>query len=453
MADQPTILVVDDEKNTREGLSRALSRRYRILLAESGQRALELLEEQPVDVVLSDVRMPGMDGMTLMKRVLARSPQPTFILLTAYGSIESAVEATKLGAYDFLTKPVNLQHLEHKLQQALRSRGLELENQNLREELDARFGMENIIGQSAAMAEVFNSIRQVSPSRATVLVEGESGTGKELVAHSVHRLSPRANGPFIPVHCAALTKSLLESELFGHEKGAFTGAIERRQGRFEQADGGTLFLDEVGEIDPSVQVKILRVLEERRFERVGGSESIDVDVRLIAATNRDLKTMVDAGDFREDLYYRLYVIAIQMPPLRDRRTDIPLLVNHYLATFNEENEKQFEGLTPDALDLLSSYEWPGNVRELRNLIERMVVMARGPRLTVRDIPIQIRESTGQIVAVRKGGEHSLQEAERTMIQKALKTSNGNRTRAAELLGISRRTLHRKINEYGLRDTS
>ena len=303
------------------------------------------------------------------------------------------------------------------------------------------------------MAEVFDSIRQVSPSRATVLVEGESGTGKELVAHSVHRLSPRANGPFIPVHCAALTESLLESELFGHEKGAFTGAIERRQGRFEQADGGTLFLDEVGEIDPSVQVKLLRVLEERRFERVGGSESIDVDVRLIAATNRDLKTMVDAGDFREDLYYRLYVVAIQMPPLRDRRTDIPLLINHYLATFNEENEKQFEGLTPDALDLLSSYEWPGNVRELRNLIERMVVMARGPRLTVRDIPIQIREGTGQIVAVRKGGEHSLQEAERTMIQKALKTSNGNRTRAAELLGISRRTLHRKINEYGLRDAS
>ena len=450
MVTQPTILVVDDEKNTRDGLSRALGRRYRILLAENGQRALDLLTEHPVDVVLSDVRMPGMDGLTLMKRVLARSPQPTFILLTAYGSIETAVEATKLGAYDFLAKPVNLQHLEHKLQQALRSRGLELENQNLREELDARFGMENIIGQSTAMADVFDSIRQVSPSRATVLLEGESGTGKELVAHAVHRLSPRANGPFVPVHCAALSETLLESELFGHEKGAFTGAVERRLGRFEQADAGTLFLDEIGEINASIQVKILRVLEERRVERVGGSEFVDVDVRLIAATNRDLKTMVDEGSFREDLYYRLYVVAIRMPPLRERRTDISLLINHFFSVFNKENDKHIEGLTPDALDLLGSYAWPGNVRELRNVIERMIVMGRGPRLTVRDVPIQIREDTGQVVSMRKGGELSLHEAERNMVQKALKTTNGNRTRAAELLGISRRTLHRKINEFGLK---
>jgi two-component system response regulator AtoC len=453
MEEKASILIVDDEKNTREGLSRALGRTFQVHLAESAERALEILSENPVDVVLSDVRMPGMDGLTLMKRVLARTPQPAFILLTAYGSIEDAVEATKLGAYDFLTKPVNLKHLNHKLDQALRSLGLERENKNLHEQLDAKFGMENIIGRSAAMTAVFDTIRQVSSSRATVLIEGESGTGKELAAQAIHRLSPRMQGPFVPIHCASLNENLLESELFGHERGAFTGATERRLGRFEQADGGTLFLDEIGEIGSAVQVKLLRVLEERRFERVGGTETIDVDVRLIAATNRDLKSMVDDGEFREDLFYRLYVVALRMPPLRERRSDIALLLQEFLALFNTENGKAVEGFTPDALDLLSAYGWNGNVRELRNVVERMVVMAKGNRLTVRDLPLAVREGTGRGVQAKWGGELSLEEAERAMIVKALKATGGNRTMAAGQLGISRRTLHRKLNEYGLRDGS
>jgi DNA-binding NtrC family response regulator len=449
--EKPSILIVDDEKNTREGLARALRRTYDVMLAESGQRALSLLSERPVDIVLSDVRMPGMDGMTLLRRALAKSPRPIFILLTAYGSIENAVEATKLGAYDFLTKPINLEHLDLKLRQALRSRGLEEQNRELQTRLDAKFGLEALIGESSAMQEVFDAIRQVSPSRATVLIEGESGTGKELAAHAIHRLSPREKGPFIAVHCAALSDNLLESELFGHEKGAFTGATERRRGRFEQADGGTLFLDEIGEINAATQVKILRVLEERQFERVGGQETIDVDVRLIAATNRDLRQMVDEGGFREDLFYRLYVVAVRMPPLRERRTDIPLLVHHYVDHFARENRRPVEGLTADAQDLLSRHDWPGNVRELRNAVEHMVVMGRGNRLTVRDIPLPIREGVGHAPIPRPGGEHNLQDSERNLITKALKTTGGNRTQAAEQLGISRRTLHRKINEYDLRD--
>ena len=450
-APKPSILVVEDERNSRDGLERFLKRDYEVLPAENGVQALEILNRRSVDIVLSDVRMPGMDGMTLLRRVLARSPQPVFILITAYGSIENAVEATKLGAYDFLTKPVNLPHLELKLKQALRSRGLEAENRELHTQLDQRFGMENIIGQSAAIQEVFETVQQVSPSSATVLIEGESGTGKELVAHAVHRLSPRAKGPFVPVHCAALSSSLLESELFGHEKGAFTGANERRRGRFELADGGTLFLDEIGEIDPSVQVKLLRVLEERRFERVGGQESVEVDVRVIAATNRDLRAMVEEGDFREDLYYRLYVVAVRMPPLRERPGDIPLLVRHFMDQFQRENAKNLDGITPDALESLSAYAWPGNIRELRNVIERMVVMARGAKLTVRDVPLAVRDGGGGGLPPRPGSELNLQDSERNLIAKALKSTGGNRTQAARQLGISRRTLHRKLNEYDLRE--
>ena len=452
MSEMPSILIVEDEKNTRDGLARALRRNYEVMLAEDGRRALAMLSERTVDIVLSDLRMPGMDGLTLMKRVLAQAPDTIFILLTAYGSIETAVEATKFGAFDFMTKPVNLQHLDHKLQQALRSRGLESENLQLHAQLDDKFGMENIIGQSAAMQEVFDTVRQVSPSRANVLIEGDSGTGKELVARAIHRLSPRSKGPFVAVHCAALSESLLESELFGHEKGAFTGAAERRMGRFELADGGTLFLDEIGEVSSAVQVKILRVLETRTFERVGGAETLEVDVRLIVATNRDLRQMVETGAFREDLFYRLYVVSVCLPRLADRGNDVILLLRHFLAEFNRENAKAVEGFTPDALELLNAYPWPGNVRELRNVVERMVVMARGKRLSVRDLPPQVRE---QALAARgrprPGGEFSLEESERTLILKALRASGGNRTRAAEHLGISRRTLHRKLNEYGLRD--
>jgi DNA-binding NtrC family response regulator len=447
---RPTILIVDDEKNTRDGLERALQRRYRILTADNGSRALEVLDREPVDVLLSDIRMPGMDGLTLIQRALAREAQPVCILLTAYGSVETAVEAMKAGAYDFLTKPVNLDRLDLLLQRALRSREMETENRRLQEQLNDKYGLEAIIGKSAAMQEVFDTIRQVAPSRASVLIQGESGTGKELVAHAIHRLSPRSKGPFVAVHCAALSESLLESELFGHEKGSFTGAQAQRSGRFEMADGGTLFLDEIGEISPTVQVKILRVLEERRFERVGGSDTLEVDVRLVSATNKDLKQLMEEGAFREDLFYRLHVVVIQMPPLRERIGDIPILAHHFLTELALENGKEIEGFTPDAMNQLSAYDWPGNVRELRNVIERMVVLARGARLTLRDLPASLREGDGHAARVPVG-DLSLQDAEKRMIEEALRRFDGNRTRAAEHLGISRRTLHRKLNEYGLRE--
>ena len=449
---KPRVMIVDDEKTTREGLARALRRTYEIVLAENGARALELLSEQPVDIVLTDLRMPGMDGLTLLQRMLARSPQPVCILLTAYGSIETAVDAMKRGAYDFLTKPVNLDQLDFTLKRALRARDMEEENRTLRAQLDDKFGMENMIGQSPAIREVFDMIRQVAPARANVLIEGETGTGKELVAQALHRLSPRAQGAFVAVHCASLPAALLESELFGHEKGAFTGAVERRAGRFEMADGGTLFLDEIGEIDASVQVKILRVLEQRTFERVGGRDTLDVDVCLIAATNRDLKQMTQDKTFREDLYFRLNVVTITLPPLRERVEDIPLLAQNFLEEFTRENSKDIEGLTPDALNALLAYDWPGNIRELRNVMERMVVLARQNRLSLRDIPAHIRKDGDATSPVRiSGADLSLESVEKNLILKALDTEGGNRTRAAKQLGISRRTLHRKLNEYGLRD--
>jgi len=450
---KPTILLVDDERNTREGLARALRRHYNILLADSAMAALEILKDETPEAVLTDLRMPGMDGMTLVRRILAKDPQPVCILLTAYGNVETAVEAMKNGAYDFLTKPVNLEQLEVVLKRAIHSRRLEQSNQQLRQELDAKYGMDNIIGQSSAMEEVFETLRQVAPSRATVLIQGESGTGKELVAHALHQLSPRATNPFVAVHCAALSENLLESELFGHEKGAFTGATETRKGRFELADGGTLFLDEIGEVESPTQVKLLRVLEEQNFERVGGMSPIEVDTRLLAATNRNLKAMVEEGTFREDLYFRLNVVQIQLPPLRRRREDIPLLLNHYLHQFAQENRREISGITSDALDVLTHYRWPGNIRELRNLMERMVVLSRGDKLTLRDVPQEILEDRGH-TAVAAGplkGATSMQDAERNMIIRALDDNKGNRTLAAKQLGISRRTLHRKLNEFDLRD--
>lgn len=452
---KPRVLIVDDDKHTRDGLNRALSPKYDVMLAESAERALTIAEKQEVDVLLTDMRMPGMDGLTLLQRALACDPQLVCILLTAYGSVETAVEAMKRGAYDFLMKPVNLDHLDLLLSRALRSRDVEAENENLQEQLDDKYGMESIIGTSSVMHELFETIRQAAPSQATVLVQGESGTGKELVAHAIHRLSTRSRGPFIAVHCAALSENLLESELFGHEKGAFTGAQARRRGRFEMADGGTLFLDEVSEIDGSTQVKLLRVLEERTFERVGGDDTVDVDIRLVAATNRDLKEMVGQGTFREDLFFRLDVVNILLPPLRDRSEDVPLLCSEFISEFSTKNEKSIEGITPDAVSILSSYAWPGNVRELRNTIEKMVVLCRGPKLTARDIPGNIRREvrdSGAIVGVipavaAADGGSSLANAEKTMILRALKQNNNNRTKAAEDLGISRRTLHRKLKHY------
>ena len=451
MSVRPVILVVDDEKNTRDGLVRALRGDYAVAEAENGQRALEWLETHTADVVLSDLRMPGLDGMQLLARLLGRDPKPVLILLTAYGNIETAVEAMKRGAYDFLAKPVNLDRLDLLLKRALAERQLGAENQRLKAQLDAKYGFENIIGTSPAMQEVFETIRQAAPTRATVLIQGESGTGKELVARALHQCSPRREGPFVPVHCAALAPTLLESELFGHEKGAFTGAVERRRGRFELADGGTLFLDEIGEIDAALQVKILRVLEERKFERVGGSETISVDVRLVAATNRDLRQLVTEGKFREDLFYRLYVVNLTLPPLRDRDGDIVLLAQHYLKSIAAENGKPVPAIAPEAMDLLAAYRWPGNVRELRNVIERMVVLGTGGKLTVRDLPAAVRGAGGGETALASRAGRVLRDAERQLIEEALRRHKDNRTKAAQDLGISRRTLHRKLNEFGLRD--
>jgi two-component system, NtrC family, response regulator AtoC len=445
----PTILIVDDERNTRDGLQRALQGRYEVLLAEDSQKAMQILESTAVDVLLTDLKMPGIDGMDLLRRAMALPQPPVCIMMTAYGSIENAVQAMQAGAYHYVTKPVNLDELDVIVERALKSRRLEAENINLREQIDHKFGLENIIGESPAMRQVFETVQQVAPTRTTVLITGETGTGKELIAKAVHNLSPRKNGPFIAVHAAALPSTLLESELFGHEKGAFTGAVERRIGRFELADRGTLFLDEIGELEPLMQVKLLRVLEEHAFERVGGAKTLQVDVRLVAATNRNLKKLVNEGKFRDDLFYRLSVVAVDLPPLRERREDIPLLVKSFLDEVNRENGKQVREVTPEALNLLLAYDWPGNVRELRNVIEQMVVLARAERLTVRDVPPQVRGAADltKISVVRTG--MTVEEAERQLIMQALKETDGNRTQAARKIGISRRTLHRKLKQYGL----
>jgi DNA-binding NtrC family response regulator len=377
-------------------------------------------------------------------------------MMTAYGSVDTAVEAMKRGAYDFVTKPLNLDKVEILIARALAGRRMEHENRTLRQQVDERYGLENIIGESPALHEVLDVVRQVAPSSANVLIEGESGTGKELAAHAIHNLSRRNKSKFVTVHCAALSPTLLESELFGHERGAFTGAHERRIGRFEQANGGTIFLDEIGEIDPSTQVKLLRVIsEERAFERVGGNQTLRADVRLIAATNKNLEKLVAEGKFRDDLYFRLNVVHITMPPLRERKEDVPLLVRNFLQHFGRLNEKPFLELTTDAMNTLLTYNWPGNVRELRTAIEHGVVMANGPKIALRDLPLNVRQAAGPalpggVTPARAFGEKSsgldIHATEKRLIMQALATTNGNITAAAKKLGISRRTLHRKINE-------
>ena len=450
---RPVILIVDDDRPQREGLQRALANRYDVLVADEVPKATGILETQPVDVLLTDLRMPGDDGLKLLRRAGSLSSPPVSIMMTAYGSIENAVEAMKAGAYHYITKPVNLDELELVITRALKSRQIEAENVNLHTQLDRKFGLESFIGQSPVMLQVFDIIQQVAPTRATVLITGETGTGKELVAQAVHNLSPRKGGPFVAVHAAALPTNLLESELFGHEKGAFTGAVERRIGRFELADGGTIFLDEIGELEPAMQVKLLRVLEERKFERVGGSKTIEVDVRLVAATNRDLKKLVGEGRFRDDLFYRLSVVAVNLPPLRERRDDVPLLINSFIQQCSVENGKPVREMTQEAVNLLMAYDWPGNVRELRNAIEQMVVLARGDRLTVRDVPAAIRAGADltKISVVRPGMTMTVEEAERQLMMQALKETGGNRTKAADRIGMSRRTLHRKLKRYHLEE--
>jgi len=453
---QPTILIVDDEKHTRDGLRRLLENEYDVYVAADIAGAIDVLEREQIDILLTDLRLGNEDGMTLIDRALKMPHPPICIMMTAYGSVDIAVEAMKRGAYDFVTKPLNLDKVEMLIARALGARKLEQENRTLRQQVDERYGLENIIGESAVLREVLDTIRQVAPSSANVLIEGESGTGKELAAHAIHNLSRRNKAKFVAVHCAALSPQLLESELFGHEKGAFTGAHERRIGRFEQANGGTIFLDEVAEIDASTQVKLLRVMsEERAFERVGGNQTLRADVRLIAATNKNLETLVRQGRFRDDLFFRLNVVRITMPPLRERKEDIPLLVRGFLRHFCKANEKRLLDLTPDAMDALLTYNWPGNVRELRTAIEHGVVMGTGPKITVRDLPTALRQAASAVLprgisAAKAFGEKSspldIRETEKKLIMQALAATNGNVTGAAKKLGISRRTLHRKINE-------
>jgi DNA-binding NtrC family response regulator len=451
--EKPILLIVDDEKMTRDGLRAALEDRYDVYVADDAKAATELLEQENFDVLLTDFRLPNEDGMKLIARAKSLSKPPICILMTAYGSEELAVEAMKRGADDYIAKGrLQIDELEMRIARALKQRNLETENISLRLQLDSKFGLENIIGESPAMKDIFEIVRQVAPTRATILLSGESGTGKELIAKAIHQLSPRAKQPLVTVHCAALAPTLLESELFGHEKGAFTGAHERRIGRFEQAQGGTLFLDEIGEIDAAIQVKLLRFLGERTFERVGSNKTLTADVRLIAATNRNLEELVKAGKFREDLFFRLRVVEITLPPLRERAGDIPLLAQSFLREFAEENNKSVNAFGSDALELLMNYSWPGNVRELRTAIEHTVVLCRNEKISVRDLPPSMQNATMgstnvQHILVRN--DLTVKDAERELIVRALKETNGNRTLAAKKIGMSRRTFHRKLHTYHL----
>ncbi len=445
------ILIVDDDKATRDGLALALGHDYAVLTAADAEAALRALTEHEVDLVLTDLRMPGRDGLSLLRDIIASHPGLPVILLSAYGSVESAVEAMRDGAVDFLTKPVNLDHLELVVRRALRQKNLERQNARLRAQLAERSALDRLIGSSEAMLAVRERIEQVAPTPATVLIQGPSGTGKELVARALHALSPRSGKPFVAVHCAALAPSLLESELFGHVKGAFTGATEDRKGRFEIADGGTLFLDEISEIDLATQVKLLRVLETRTVEPVGSATPIPVDIRLVAATNRDLRAWVDAGKFREDLYFRLNVVDINLPPLRERQGDLPLLCDAFVREFNPQLGRGILGITPEAMAALAAYPWPGNVRELRNAIERMMVLAHGDHLTLEDVPKTIREGRVAPEQAPAGAQPAAEPEEATLIRRALFETKGNRTAAAKRLGIPLRTLYRRIKTYGLED--
>lgn len=450
---KPMLLIVDDEKPTREGLRAALEDRFDVYLAEDAKSAVDLLESESFDVMLTDFKMPNEDGMKLIARAKSLPKPPICILMTAYGSEELAVEAMKRGADDYIAKGrLQIDELEMRIARAVRTQKLETENVSLRQQLDAKFGMENIVGESPVMQEVFDVVQQVAPTRATVLILGESGTGKEMVAKAIHQLSPRAKQPLVSVHCAALSATLLESELFGHERGAFTGAHERRIGRFEQAQGGTLFLDEIGEIDATIQIKLLRFLGERTFERVGSNKTLTADVRLIAATNKNLEELVKAGTFREDLFFRLRVVEINLPPLRERMGDIPLLAKSFLAEFARENGKPVTDFTLEALELLMNHRWPGNVRELRTAIESAVVLCRGERITARDLPRTVRaepapgSDPGRILVKN---DLTVKEAEKQLIIRALKETKGNRTLAAQKIGMPRRTFHRKLHTYHL----
>jgi DNA-binding NtrC family response regulator len=446
------ILIVDDEKNICAGLSKALTLEgYQTLTASQGEEAWTIINSTDIDLVISDLKMPKLSGEELLKRITASYPTLPVIILTGHGTIETAVNAMRDGAFDFVTKPINLDRLTLLVKRALSNRELYKKHEALKKEVDqlkrkTEYGA--IIGKSPKMRKMMDQIKQVADTRASVLITGESGVGKELVADAIHELSSRSDGPYVKVHCAALSESLLESELFGHEKGSFTGAVSQKKGRFELADKGTIFLDEIGEINASVQIKILRVLQERAFERVGGEQTLHVDTRIISATNKDLKKEIEAGEFREDLFYRLNVVNIDVPPLRERKEDILLLMTSFLREFNEENGKQIDGFTQKAQSVLYRYTWPGNIRELRNCIESAVVMTRDNLIDVDDLPQNVTSGiTDDHISIPIGV--SMNEAEKEIIKATLTYCKGNKSKASELLGIGRKTLHRKVQEYHL----
>ena len=447
---ETTVLVVDDDESHRTILQALIKGwGYKLEGVDDGSRAVELAKEKPFDLILMDVRMAVMGGIEALKEIKSYNPSIPIIIMTAYSNVESAVEAIKAGAYDYLTKPLDFDMLRLTMERALEHVSLKAENQELKERLVSSFDPGNIVGRSEAIRRLMDMVAMIAPSEATVLITGESGTGKELIAKSIHFNSSRKNGPLVTVNCAALSETLLESELFGHEKGAFTGADKRREGRFMHANKGTIFLDEIGEISPAMQVKLLRAIQSREIQRVGNDQTIQVDVRIVAATNRDLKAEVEAGNFRQDLYYRLNVMAVVVPPLRDRREDIPLLAMHFLYKFADTNRKVVKGFTPQAMDMLLKYDWPGNIRELENTVERAVVLMPGDYVTERELPLSIDQSfeshdnaTSKIV--QSEDILPLNAVEREAILAALEITKGNKTEAAKKLGITRKTLLAKL---------
>ena len=448
----PTLLIADDEKHTREGLQLALENQYEVYIAKSGEEAIRLMEIEPFDVVLTDLRMGSVSGMKVVEKAKKLAQQPIVIMITAYGDVETAVQAMKKGAFDFVTKPINLEKLEILIKRSLKTQKLEEENQGLRNLLQEKSKFEGIIGEAPAFQSIMDQVKRVAPAKTTVLLQGETGTGKELIANAIHENSPRRKNPFIPVHCAALSANILESELFGHEKGAFTGATERRLGRFEIADGGTLFLDELGEIDATTQVKLLRFLETKTFERLGSNRSITVDIRLVCATNRNLEKMVKDDQFREDLLYRLNIVEITLPPLRKRRQDIQPLLQHYSQILSKENGLKPVEFLPEIIEILQNYSWPGNIRELRNFCENTVVMRQGKMLKKTDLDPKFYSLPEDVLVNNLThlksspvpSELSKEDNEKSLYREALIKTKGNRTKAAQLLGVSRRTLQRKL---------
>jgi DNA-binding NtrC family response regulator len=444
------ILVVDDDEITCSLLEEVLSKEgYEVEKALNGSEAIAKGSEKNYAVVLTDIKMAGVDGMEVLHSYRKRSPETIVIMMTAFGSIETAIGAIKEGAYDYVSKPFKLDEIKLTIRRALEQKRLTEENQLYRQELISKYKLENIVGRTPAMLQVYKTIARVADSRSTVLLVGESGTGKELVARAIHFNSPRAAKPFVAVDCGSLAETLLESELFGHVRGAFTGAVASKKGLFEEADGGTCFLDEVGDIGLTMQAKLLRVLQEHEIKRVGGTETLKVDVRIVAATNKNLEELVEERKFREDLFYRLNVVAIHLPPLRERAEDIPLLANHFLRKYAEENKKSISQISPEALELFSTYRWPGNVRELENVIERSVTLSQHSVILSEDLPRRIRAEKKEPAAATLPSHLPLAELEKMYIQKILQETGGNKKKTAEILGIDRRTLYRMASRYGL----